>query len=368
MSEAAGERTEQPTPRRLEEAISRGQFARSSEVQTVFVLGSAILALVFFGPEIWGRLVHAMNAVLGHLHQVPVSFSLLPAYAISAIWVALQCVAPVVLAAMVGGLLAGALQSRFQTASEALAMNWDRLNPATGLQRIFSVRSLVPTSVAILKLAAIIGLTYSEVRQILNDPIFYTTVDVARIAEFLAQSALKIILRVTLVMLFIAGLDYAYQHWRTMRDLMMTKQEVKDEMKNYEANPQVRSRQRRRKQSHSQRKQMAEVVRADVVVTNPTHLAVALRYDAKSMKAPQIVAKGARLQAQQIREIARQHQVPIIENKPLARLMFKYGRVGGEVPAQLYVAVAEILALVYRTNRFRYYAQGNQVAESPLPK
>jgi flagellar biosynthetic protein FlhB len=160
-------------------------------------------------------------------------------------------------------------------------------------------------------------------------------------------------------LVIIAATDYAYQYWRTSKDLMMTREEVKDEAKSSEGNPQVKAEQRKKRRQFTQRKMLMEVPRADVVITNPTHLAVALRYDAKTMKAPKIVAKGARLNAQRIRAIAQQYQVPVIENKPLARLIFKYGKVGGEVPAQLYAAVAEILAWVYRVNRYRYYAEKN---------
>jgi flagellar biosynthetic protein FlhB len=360
MSEYAGEKTEQPTPRRLEDAIKKGQFARSLEVQTVFVFAGALLALTFAGQEIWRRLLITMSGVLGHLHQVPVTFNLLPSYAISGALVLVQCAGPVVLATMIGGLLAGSVQSRFQTASEALAPNWARLNPVQGFKRLFSVRSAMPTAVAVLKLVAIIVLSYSEVKKILSDPIYYSEVDVARIAGFLAESSFKIFLRVTLILVVIAAADYAYQCWRTHRDLMMTKEEVKEEVKNSEGNPRVRAMQRRKRRLISQRKMLMEVPRADVVVTNPTHLAVALRYDAKTMKAPHIVAKGSRLHALRIKEIAQQHQVPIVENKTLARLMFRYGRVGGEIPAQLYVAVAEVLAWVYRVNRYRYYMEPNQ--------
>jgi flagellar biosynthetic protein FlhB len=130
-------------------------------------------------------------------------------------------------------------------------------------------------------------------------------------------------------------------------------------LKNTEGNPQVKAA-RRRRRTVSKAKMLAEVPKADVVVTNPTHLAVALRYDRKTMKAPRVVAKGIRLNAERIREIAKQHQVPVLENKPLARLLFKHGRVGGEIPASLYAAVAEVLAWVYRVNRYRYYAEQNQ--------
>jgi len=198
------------------------------------------------------------------------------------------------------------------------------------------------------------------VRNVLSDPIFMTSVSVGRIVGFLAETALRIFFRVCMVLLLIAVADYGYQYWRTQRDLMMTREELKEEMKNTEGNPQVKAA-RRRRRTISKAKALAQVPKADVVVTNPTHLAIALRYDRKVMRAPKVVAKGIRLNAVQIREIARRHQVPVVENKPLARMLFKYGRVGGEIPAQLYAAVAEILAWVYRVNRYRYYAELNQV-------
>src|SRR5262245_55792126 len=169
---------------------------------------------------------------------------------------------------------------------------------------------------------------------------------------------MRIFLRVSVALLVIAAADYGYQWWRTQRDLMMTKEELKEELKSTEGNQQIKNA-RRRRRAKSKRQMLADVPTADVVVTNPTHLAIALRYDRKTMRAPKIVAKGIRLNAQQIREIAQQHQVPVIENKPLARMLFKHGRVGGEVPAALYAAVAEVLAWVYRVNRYRYYAEQN---------
>jgi flagellar biosynthetic protein FlhB len=139
----------------------------------------------------------------------------------------------------------------------------------------------------------------------------------------------------------------------------MTKEELKEDSKNSEGNQQIKNA-RRRRRSISKAKSLAEVPKADVIVTNPTHIAIALRYDRKTMRAPKVVAKGIRLNAQKIREIAEKHQVPIIENKPLARMLFKHAKIGGEVPAQMYAAVAEVLAWVYRVNRYRYYAEQNQ--------
>jgi len=358
--EQIGEKTEQPTPRRLEDALKKGQIARSPEVQTAFVLLGGLAALVFGGQDLWKQLVSATVVSLGHLHDTPITADALQGYAVAGALVLLKCVSPVLLATALSGLLAGAIQNRFNTASEALTPDWNRLNPVEGFKRLFSARMVVPTAISITKFAVIILLTYSEVVSILNDPIFTTSVGVARIAVFLAETSLRIFLRVSLALLVIATADYGYQWWRTQRDLMMTKQELKEEMKNTEGNQQIKSA-RRRRRAISKKKMLADVPTADVVVTNPTHLAIALRYHRKTMRAPRVVAKGIRLNAERIRDIARQHQVPIIENKPLARMLFRHARVGGEVPASLYAAVAEVLAWVYRVNRYRYYAEQNQI-------
>lgn len=360
MSEHAGEKTEQATPKRLEEAIKRGQFARSAEIQTVIGLMGGLAALKFTGTDILRQFILTLNHVFGHLNEIPLNFDMMQDYAIKSSLVFSACVSPVLMVTAGAGLLAGGMQSRFQTASEALTADWNRLNPAAGLQRIFSTRSLVSALISMLKLLIVGGLSYSQVHSVLQDPIFYTGVDSARISTFLAEAAFGICWRVVFGLVGLAALDYGYQFWKTTRDLMMTKEEVKEELKSSEGNPHVKARLRRRRFTKTKRQMLAEVPDADVVVTNPTHIAVALKYDRKTMKAPRIVAKGTRLNALQIREIAARHQVPIVENKPLARMMFKYGRVGGEIPAQLYAAVAEVLAYVYRVNRYRYYAKQNQ--------
>ncbi len=360
MSEHTGEKTEQPTPRRLEDALKRGQIARSAEVQTVFVLLGGLAALSFAGQETWRNLSGATAAMLGHLHDTSITRTSLQGYAVSGALVVIRCAGPIVVATALAGLLAGAIQNRFNTASEALTPNWNRVNPVEGFKRVFSVNMLVPTATALVKLGFIILLTYSEVRSILSDPIFTTSVSVGRIAEFLATTWIRIIFRICLVLMVIAAADYGYQWWRNHRELMMTREELKEEAKNSEGNQQIKAARRRRRPA-KKAKMLAEVPKADVVVTNPTHIAIALRYDRKNMRAPKIVAKGIRLNAERIREIARQHQVPILENKPLARVLFKHGRVGGEIPAQFYAAVAEVLAWVYRVNRYRYYTEQNQV-------
>ena len=358
MDEQTGEKTEQPTAKKLEEAIKRGQIAHSSEVQTVFVLLGFLAAITFAGQEIWQQMVSVVAMTLGHLHDTNITSSSLQGYGLSGTFVLLKCVGPVILATATAGLIAGAIQNRFNTAPEALTPNWNRISPIGGFKRIFSARMFVPTLMGIVKFTFILAVTYSEIRSVLNDPIFTSSVSTARLTQFMGETALRLFMRVSLGLIVIAAADYGYQYWRTNRDLMMTKQELKDELKNSEVNQRVKGA-RRKRRMQSKAKMLADVPRADVVITNPTHIAIALRYDRKTMRAPKVVAKGIRLNAQQIREIAQQHQVPIIENKPLARMLFKQARVGGEIPAELYAAVAEILAWVYKVNRYRYYAEGN---------
>jgi len=359
MSEETGEKTEQPSAKKLEEAIKKGQIARSAEVQTVFVLLGGLAALTSTGADTWKQFVTAMVMTLGHLHDTTLTSNALQGYAIAGTLVLLRCAGPVVLATALGGLLAGGIQNKFNTASEVLTPDWNRLNPVEGFKRIFSMRSLPTTAISMVKLLVIIGLTYSEVLKVLHDPIFTTSVDVARLGIFLADVCLRIFLRVSLALIVIASADYGYQWWRTHRDQMMTKEEVKEEHKSTEGNPKIKAA-RRRRRAQSKAKALAEVPKADVIVVNPTHIAVALRYDRKTMRAPKIVAKGIRLNAQKIRELGEQHQIPVVQNIPLARMLFKHGRVGSEVPAQLYSAVAEVLAWVYRINRYRYYTEQNQ--------
>jgi len=362
MSHPQGDKTEQPTPRKIDEARKRGEFARSPEVQTVFVLGASILTLLFTGPETWNRLAFAFSSILGHLHDLPITLDTMQGHAIQGVLVAASCVAPSLAAVFFAGLFAGGLQSRFQTASEALSLKWERVNPAQGCKRIFSLRSAVPALIAALKLAVIILLIAGVVRTVVIHPVLTSPVELAAINDFLASSALKIAIRVLFALAVIGAMDYGYRLWRTQQDLMMTRTEVRDELKNSEGDPLVKSRQRRRQQAAAKRRMLLDVPTADVVVTNPTHLAVALRYDRRSMQAPRVVARGSRLNAQRIRDLARQHQVPVVENKPLARLLFRHGRVGHEIPAELYAAVAELLAWAYRVNAYRYYRENQSIA------
>lgn len=360
MAEQLGDKIHEPSQRRLDEALRRGQIPVSSEVQTAFVLMAFLAGMTFVGRDLWTGLMGACTGILGHLHEFALTPTGLQRQGITASLYLVKTAGPLLLAISAGALLAGVMQSRFQTFSEALRFDWERVSPMAGFSRIFSGKSLVPTTFAVLKLSIIISLTYGQVMQILHDPIFVSAVSTARIAEFLWATTQSILIRVSLSLAVIAAADYGYQFWKHRQDLMMTHEEMLDEQKSTEGNPQIKAALKQRRKRVSKRRMLLDVPKADFVVTNPTHLAIALRYDRKTMRAPMVVAKGSRLNALRIREIAQQHQIPIIENKPLARMMFKHAKVGGEIPAQFYSAVAELLAYVYRVNRYRYYAEQNR--------
>lgn len=353
-----GDKTEEPTPKKLEEAVRNGQIARSPEIQTVFVMGACLLSLTVFAPNIWEKFVQSMTYIFAHLHELEFRKDEIPGYFVTGMLFVGGCTAPVAIAALTSGVLAGAVQTRFRSSPEAMSPKWTKLNPVEGFKRIFSWKQMAPAGLAIVKLAIIVSLLYGALQTISSDPIFYTVVDAARIAEYLAQSVHSITARVLAIMVVIAGLDYTYQKWRTKDDLKMTKQEVKDEFKNQEGDPEMKAQRARMAKQGNKRKMLDNVPEADVVITNPTHYAVALKYD-PGAEAPRVVAKGTRLFALRIRALAKKSGVPIREDKPLARFMYANCEVGGEIPAELFAAVAKILALVYRENRYRYFRRGS---------
>jgi flagellar biosynthetic protein FlhB len=362
MSEDAGEKTEQPTAKKLEEALKHGQIPRSAEIQTVSVVFAGLWAIQRFGSEMWRTFTQVFERVLGHLHDIRIDFDALPDLAAKSSMTIIGCAAPVVLASGAAGLIAGATQNRFNLSSDMISPNWARLNPMSGLGRIFSPKAAFPAGISLMKLGFIGYFSWSQVKSVLDDPIFHTAVDTHRIATFLSDTSSALAGRMLTCLLVIAACDYAYQVRKIGKDLMMTKEQVKDEAKQQDSNPHVKGEMRKRRMKmKSFRAQLADVPKADVVLTNPTHIAVALFYDRETMGAPKILAKARGFNAARIREAAKEHQIPIVENKPLARMLFKYGRVDGEVPVQLYSAIAEILAYVYRINRYRYHTQGRHL-------
>ena len=366
MSEGSGDKTEQPTDRRLTEALGKGQWAKSQEIQTAFVLMAGVWALQSHSGQLLDDMTGVFQSVFFHLHDTTIDVNTLQDKASNSAMTVVGCVAPPLVATGVAGVAAGLVQSRFRMLSDPISFNWERLNPIAGFQRLFSAQALFPAAVNLVKLGAISWFSWNQVRSVLDDPIFNAPVDIKRIGTFLSESTMRIGSRVLLAMILIAAIDYAYQLWKTQRDLMMTKEEVKDESKQSEGNPHVKGEMRKRQMRRKSLKaQLDDLPNADVVIANPTHIAVALRYDRDTMAAPRIIAMAKDYNALRIRELAEKLQIPVLENKPLARMLLKYGKVDADIPIQLYTAVAEILAYVYRVNRFRYYARSHAASAKP---
>ncbi len=351
MADERGERTEQPTGKRLGEARDRGQVARSGEVGPAMTVLATAGFLAWMGPTWSAGLAALLPATLNELTDGPWDVVDAQQFLLRVLGRFVALTTPLVLtvAALVIG--ANVLQVGFVLSGHPLKPNWGRLNLGSGLRALFGGRALVELAKAPLKLGLLAVIAYFTVRGEL--PTLLTVAGVDPIAGVRAFGALGLTLlwRIGVAHAFLAGLDYGYQRWAHQRGLRMTREEVREEMRQSEGDPAIRARFRSLHRQYAMRRMMAAVPTADVVVTNPTRLAIALKYDATTMKAPRVVAKGARLVAQRIRETARAAGVPIVEHKPLAQALYKAVPVGAEIPGKLYRAVAEILAYVWALNR-----------------
>jgi flagellar biosynthetic protein FlhB len=247
--------------------------------------------------------------------------------------------------------VASAAQVGFLWTTQPLVPDLGRFNPAAGLSRLFGPRGLVEAVKALLKVLVVGWVVYTAVRARLPDLVALGTLPTPHLLTLLGTLLYTLALRVSLVFLVIALLDYAYQRWDYEKSLKMSKEEIKQEHKQSEGDPLIKGAIRQRQRDAARKRMMQDVPKADVVITNPTHVAIALAYDVGAMRAPQVLAKGQDELAARIRELAAEHDIPFVENPPLARTLYKQVEIGQEIPAALYAAVAEVLAYVYERNR-----------------
>ena len=358
MADDPESKTEQATPKRLEESLSKGQFARSAEVNTLFSILTTLLILKWLGSDLWTELSYQFRGLLGNIRpDLPSADSVVAGAFSSGQRLAIFILPPLGMA-MVSGIIASGLQSRFHFTPGALSLNWGRLNPLEGMQQLFKPGMLVRTGVKMLNLAVILLVAWGLVLDLVNEPVFLTDSSLEELLRFMGTAVEKLLARLLFGLAIIVAADYGYQVWKNSEDLKMSKQEVKEESRSSEGDPESKARMKKlqRKMRVSWRQ---TVPTADVVVTNPTHISVALKFDSAVDKAPRVVAKGQGFNALRIREIAKEFQVPLVENKPVARLLFQICEEGDAIDPRVYQAVAEILAFVYRTNRYRYYLGKN---------
>lgn len=350
MAEEQDEKTEQATDARREEFRKRGQVAMTRELSTalffLITAGTLYVASRFFlqnffdlflkmlGPDLVytireGRIMEALSYI-GYKLLIMVS--------------------PLFFLALIVGVASQVLQTGFLQNEEALSMDLNKLNPLNALGRIFSIKGAIDLLKSILKLFAITIVMYFVLKSEFSKIPYLSGYSLEQLMSYMGGIAFKLFLIVGLFMLALALADYFFQRWQLEKEMMMTKQEIKEEHKSREGDPMIKARIRKIQREVATRKMMSAVPKGDVVITNPTHIAVVLKYSDK-LPAPQLIAKGGDFVAEKIKQLARENNIPIIENKPLARTIFKTMKIGQVIPRELFVAVAEVLSYVYRLRR-----------------
>ncbi|MBL0061198.1 MAG: flagellar biosynthesis protein FlhB [bacterium] len=346
-------RTEAPSPRRRQQAREKGSVARSQDLNSAVLLLGAAMTLSFIGAGMIDGLGEILKSLIRQAGTVKFDDASTAILIRRQVFAVAKILLPFLLTIMIIGVLVNVTQVGFHISWKAAAPKWERLNPITGFQRFFSVRSLVELGKSILKLLFVgLALYFTLQTASLQTPWMFFMPTNQIIGE-MGRLLNDLFFAAAMALLAIGLADLFYQRWDHEQSLKMTKEEVKEEAKQQEGDPKVKGKIRELMIRSSLKRMMKSVPEADVVITNPVHLAVAIKYDRAQNSAPIVVAKGARKVAERIKEIAAENGVPIVENKPLARALFKSVDIGMERPVDLYKAVAEVLAYVYRIkNKF----------------
>ncbi len=349
---SAQERTEEATPRRLRKAREEGRAARSTDLVAGAGLLAGSLALRGLGPGAYRTFTEGMRSAFGGLEQTDLTVDRTLELFTEWAMLYLRVVVPIIGVILAVGLTVGLLQTGMLLSARPLQPDPSRINPVQGLKRIFSLRTVVEFLKSLAKVAVVGAIAYWQWNAAIPQVPDLMSQSLPAGIAVLGDRSVVVLQSIAMGLLAIGVLDYMYQRYEFRKSLRMTKQEVKQEHKETEGSPEMKSRQRQRARELARRRRaLKEVPTADVVVTNPTHYAVALRYNTAEDEAPRVVAKGADLLAQRIKVIAKKHKVPMVENKPLARSLYDMVEVGRTVPPELYTAVAEVLAFVYSLRR-----------------
>ncbi|MGN0408505.1 MAG: flagellar biosynthesis protein FlhB [Bacteroides sp.] len=348
-----GEKTEEPTAKKLGDARKEGQVAKSKEIITAFMLLALFVLVKYYVGSLGSRMIECFSKFYSLFPQIisnsEYGMRMIDTTGIMEMGMTevINMAVPFFIVAIIIGVLGNALQQKWMITTKPLAPKFSKMNPINGIKRLFSVRQLFEVAKSIVMIIVIGAVVYSTIKDKLS--ILYTFYDIS-LYEALSITGDIIVdlgIKISVIFILVGIIDLIYQRRKFREDMKMTKQEVKDEFKNSEGDPQVKSQIRRKMQQFSRRRMMAELPEADVVITNPTHFAVALKYESNKGKAPVVIAKGADYLAFDIREKAKEYGIEIVENKPLARILYNNVEVGAEIPPELYQAVAEVLAFVY---------------------
>ncbi|WP_010282407.1 flagellar biosynthesis protein FlhB [Bacillus timonensis] len=344
----AGEKTEKATPKKRQESRKKGQVAKSSDVNTAILLLSVFFTLLVFGGFIFDRVLTFLNHSFSHyLLITPTEQSVQEIFIELSIEAAI-ILAPIMIVALIAGIAANLMQVGFLFSPEAIQMKLNKLDPIQGFKRIYSIRALVEMIKSILKIVIVGGVTCAI--------LWFRLEEILSLSQKTVSAALIVLAKLTVQMglfaggalLFLSFLDYLYQRFDFEKNIRMSKQDIKDEYKKTEGDPLIKSKIKQKQREMAMSRMMQELPKADVIITNPTHYAIALKYDDTKMDAPFVVAKGVDFVAARIKEIAKEHEITTIENRPLARALYASTDIGDAIPEEYFKAVAEILAYVYR--------------------
>ena len=344
-----GDKTEKATPRKRSKAREEGQVLQSRELNSAIVLLSAFVTLRIFGQRMYEEILKCLKVAITLYPTKDGLFTidgLMDVYSETLITY-LIIAAPVLVVVLVAGVVSAYAQVGFLFTTKTLGIKFSRIDPLKGLKRIFSPKSLVELLKSIIKIAIVAYIGYVYIKGEAINVLSMMDVDVVSTAAFLGSTITNAAIRMCIALVVIGVADYGYQWWEYEKSLRMSKQEIKEENKEVEGNPEIKSKIRQKQRQMSMRRMLQDIPKADVVITNPTHYAVAIKYDPEKADAPIVVAKGQDYIALRIKEIAKENKVEIVENKPLARTLYNTVEIGGKIPPELYQAVAEVLAFVY---------------------
>ena len=350
-NEDGSEKTEEPTGKRLSDARGKGQVPMSRELPLWATLATTLVLIISMAPSLAAQLRDSLSTFLEQAAIKPMDQGNIGQILGEIAWLVVKVVGtPMVVLAFVG-ITATLLQTGGLVTTQALIPKIEKLNPLRGFGRLFSLNAVVEFLKSMAKMAVVGMVIYFALRPMLDQVEHFAGLNVASVLKEFHDLLIGMLKGVVIVLTLIAIADFFYQRWKFFEDMRMTKQEVKEEYKQSEGDPVVKGRIRSLRMQKARQRMMANVPNADVVVTNPTHFAVALKYDAGSMQAPILVAKGADLLAFRIREIAKEHDIPIVENPPLARGIYASVELDQEIPPEHYKAMAEVISYVFRLKR-----------------
>ena len=342
-------KTEEASSKRISDAQEKGNFAQSREISSSFVLLASVIAFSIAGKHATETVIKTWYSNLAEMGTLNLNSSELFGLMKWNMQSFFYIVAPILIIIMLAGVLASVFQTGgLKFSLKPLSPKWNKLNPLKGFGRIFSKNSVVELFKSLFKIAIVSIIAYQTINSHWDEVPVLMGYGVGQTLLFMGEVMVEIMIKVLLVMVFLAALDFSFQKYTYLENLRMTKQEVKDERKDLEGNPQIKQRIRSVQMEMVRRRMMAAVPQADVVITNPTHFSVAIKYDTENDAAPVVVAKGQNEIALKIRELAKESNIPLVEDKPLARTLYKTVDVGQLIPASLYKAVAEILAYVFK--------------------